>query len=116
MFTKRAQFPTFGTGRGGRSAAPGAACNDNHPLRRPAADARRMPRRALACRWRQAPTGGLECIWHIATAEASASEEPGIGWPIVRALPPLGTRPPVQQPFGIAAVFAEPRQCFLIPA
>lgn len=102
MFTKRAQINTSGVGRGGHSAAPAGACNDNRPVRRPAADARRMPRRVLACRWRQAPAGGLECIWHIGTAEASASEEPGIGWLIVLALPPFGTRAPVQRPFGMA--------------
>jgi hypothetical protein len=94
MFTKRAQFHMFGVGRGGHSAAPAGPCNDNHSVRRLAANVERMPRRVLGCRWRQTPTGRLECMWHVETADASAAEEPGIGWLIVLALPLLRTCAP----------------------
>ncbi|HXW39719.1 MAG TPA: hypothetical protein VEK75_00845 [Xanthobacteraceae bacterium] len=71
MLAKRAKFAAvYNRWHGRGSAAP---CNDNRlPLRFAAAPPRK-PRPVLFCRWRRAPSGALECSWHI---EAAAAEEP----------------------------------------
>jgi hypothetical protein len=51
------------------------ACNDNQrPLS--TASLRRTRRPVLFCRWRNAPGGALECVWHTDVEAAGAGEEP----------------------------------------
>jgi len=79
MFAKLAQFNSFGRQHALLSAAKTASCNDNHPVRRPAAASPRARRQILVCGWRQVPaTGRLECFWQVEPAGAAAAEEPGI--------------------------------------
>ena len=78
MFAKLARFRAFDHRPGKRSTA--ASCNDNHPVRRFAAQSGRMPRPVLVCGWQQVPaSGALECVWHIESEKASPADEPGIG-------------------------------------
>jgi hypothetical protein len=52
---------------------------------------RRLRRPVLACRWQKAPSGALECIWHIAAVDARVAEDPAI-----RRLPrPAGWQPAI---------------------
>lgn len=81
MVTKLARFHIFGRGPEQRAGTVAEYCNDNRSVRRPVTNSQPMPRRILVCHWREAPlTGALECSWHIESGDASAAEEPGIGW------------------------------------
>jgi hypothetical protein len=52
-------------------------CNDNQRALS-TASFRRTRRPLLFCRWRTAPGGALECVWHMDIEAASAGEEPQI--------------------------------------
>jgi hypothetical protein len=87
MFVNRATLRIFNHRLGGsvvrglRTGAPGdlaalRPCNDNQ--RASTALFRRTRRPALFCRWRTAPGGALECVWHTDIEAASAGEAPGL--------------------------------------
>jgi hypothetical protein len=87
MFVNRATLRNFNHRLGGsmvrhlRAGAPRdlaavRPCNDNQ--RASAALSRRTRRPVLFCRWRMAPGGALECVWHTDIEAASAGEEPGL--------------------------------------
>ena len=59
-----------------RDLAAVRPCNDNQ--RASTASFRRTRRPVLFCRWRTAPGGALECVWHTDTEAASAGEQPGL--------------------------------------
>lgn len=52
-------------------------CNDNQRALS-TTSFRRTRRPALFCRWRTAPGGTLECVWHTDIEASSAGEEPEI--------------------------------------
>ena len=60
-----------------RDLATVRPCNDNQGALSTALF-RRTRRPTLSCRWRLAPGGTLECVWHTDTEAASAGEEPGL--------------------------------------
>ena len=78
MFAKLATFKAFNRAVERRSAPAASPGNDNQPIRRFTASSRPLRRPVLLCRWRTAPTGALECDWHMEAAAASKVEEPGI--------------------------------------
>ena len=84
MFAKLARFRTFNRTVGRRFGAAATPCNDNQPVRRFIASSRQLRRPVLLCRWHKAPTGALECSWHLGAIAASNAEEPGISRPIGR--------------------------------
>ncbi len=85
MFAKLATFKAFDRAVGRRSAPAATPGNDNQPVRRFTAPSRPLRRPVLLCRWRTAPTGALECNWHMEAAAASKVEEPGISRRLGRA-------------------------------
>jgi hypothetical protein len=78
MFAKLATFKAFNRAVGRRSAPAATPGNDNQPVRRFTAPSRPLRRPVLLCRWRKAPTGGLECSWHTGAIAIADREEPGI--------------------------------------
>jgi len=92
MFAKIAKFRDASA----RKAAPGpvtlAHSNDNTMTARAAGGPRRSRRANLACHWRPASGGGLECYWAIALADNAATEEPDQRW-ICTSRRPLSTLP-----------------------
>lgn len=79
MVAKLAQFRTFARVAAQRAGSIAMPCNDNQPVRRfTVAPARPLRRPVLLCRWRKAPTGGLECSWHSGAIASADREEPGI--------------------------------------
>jgi hypothetical protein len=60
-----------------RDLATVPPCNDNQ-RGLSTASFRRARRPMLFCRWRTAPGGALECVWHTDPEAASADEEPGL--------------------------------------
>jgi len=82
MFAKLARFRTFNRTVGRHFGAAATPCNDNQPVRRFIASSRQLRRPVLLCRWHKAPTGALECSWHLGAIAASNAEEPGISRPI----------------------------------
>jgi hypothetical protein len=60
-----------------RDLAAVRPCNDNQRALS-TASFRRTRRPVLFCRWRTAPGGALECVWHRDVEAASAGEEPEI--------------------------------------
>jgi hypothetical protein len=75
MFTKLAQFRLFGRGR----ALPALPTIGHHSDDRDnllVGNLRRARRPTLVCRWRNAPSGGLECVWHTVGAGCADKHEP----------------------------------------
>jgi hypothetical protein len=60
-----------------RDLAAARPSNDNRPALS-TTSSRRTRRPVLLCRWRTAPGGALECVWHTDTQSVSAGEEPQI--------------------------------------
>jgi hypothetical protein len=75
MTAKLAKFRIFDRDRAALAASP---CNDNRFARR-LVQAGQRKRQILVCRWhRVAPTGALECRWHLESGVSSTAEEPEI--------------------------------------
>jgi hypothetical protein len=68
-----------------------AHSNDNTMTARAAGEQRQTRRPKLACRWRPAIGGGLECYWDIEPDDGAATEEPDQRWMSIydRPLPTL---------------------------
>jgi len=75
MFVKTRQFAI--ARRRHAASAPLALphANDNHR-----AAASHLRRRPLACHWRQAADGRLECRWQIDRVDLSAAADPDLCW------------------------------------
>lgn len=69
MFAKLAQFRAFNRAAERRFETAATPCNDNRRGRRFNAMAQRMRRPILVRRWHIAPSGRLECSWHLAEAK-----------------------------------------------
>lgn len=80
MFAKYAQFRVHTRGLAHGAGITAAPCNDNRRAGRIVAGLARKERPVLVCRWHMvASTGALACTWQT-EQDASASEEPAIGW------------------------------------
>jgi hypothetical protein len=75
MFVKTRQFAIARWRHAARAPLALPHANDNHRI--PASHLRRRP---LACHWREAADGRLECRWQIDRVDLSAADDPDLCW------------------------------------
>ena len=80
MFAKTAKFRVARVLQAAPRFVTLAHSNDNTMAVRAAGEQRRTRRPKLACHWRLATGGGLECHWDMEPDDGAATEEPDQRW------------------------------------